>query len=122
MNDEVNFSTNWNNKLSGTFFTTLRMKDEDRWQPGMIKKIFLQKKFLFCAEIIDIRHIWFDEINNFVAGLDTGYNAEQCQGIIRTMYKNKEVDWQKRKLSLILFRKLKNQHEMKSEEQAQESA
>jgi hypothetical protein len=107
MRNELNFNYNWNNKLSGTFFTTLRMKDDNRFRIGETHTILLNKKPIFTADIVAIRSFLLKDINEFVAGLDTGYNAEECRKMIRTMYKNQNIDWDKRYMSLILFRKNK---------------
>jgi len=123
MRNEINFNYNWNNKLAGKFFTTLRLKDETRFHIGETYAIMLKGKHVFDADIADIRHFYLKDINNFVAGLDTGYDAVECRKIITTMYKKSNINWDTRLLSLILFKKLKNQpFQAKETELLQESA
>ena len=43
------------------------------------------------------------QINEYIARIDTGYSADECQNIIRTMYKNKRIDWNTQDLALCLF-------------------
>ncbi len=106
MRNEINFNYNWNNKLTGQGFTTLRLRDESRFHPGEVYSIMLKGAHLFDAEIIDVRHYFLHQINEYVARLDTGYSAAVCRDMIKRMYP--KVDWEKRQLSLVLFSKLKS--------------
>ncbi len=107
--DIIRFSYNWNNKLSGKYFTTIRLKDVRRFRHGETYEIHLRKgkesQFLSVASIVGIRHIKITEINEFIAGLDTGYSAEECKEIIKRMYQVKNIDWNTQLLSFILLRK-----------------
>jgi hypothetical protein len=106
--NRICFTYNWNNKLSGKIFTTIRLKNP-KHQINETYEIFLKKGtgfvFLCHATIMDIRHIKLSEINEFIAGLDTGYSAQECQDLIRTMYKSLKPDWDTQVLSFILLRK-----------------
>ena len=83
----------------------------------------LNKKPLFTADIIAIKHFFLKDINDYVAALDTGYSAEECRKMIQTMYKASNIDWNTRLLSLVLFRKNKNSADQyKETSQLQESA
>lgn len=106
MRNVLKFSQNWNNKLSCPYFTTMRLKDDNRFHIGETYDIVLKDQLLCHADIVDITHFFLKDINNFVAGLDTGYPAKQCQVMIATMYKNYNIDWDKRMLSLLLLKKL----------------
>lgn len=86
---QLNFTTNWNNKLACHAFTTIRLWYEGRFQKGQEVEILLQKKHLKYAIIIDIKIFQLHQLNNFMALLDTGYTVEKTKDIIRTMYKNK---------------------------------
>jgi hypothetical protein len=86
MNKGFNFSTNWNNKLDNNAFTTLRMSS--RIQIGEVVEISLKKEFKYFAECIDRKKIKVNQINEFIAYIDTGYSKEECINIIKRMYKN----------------------------------
>jgi hypothetical protein len=107
--DKVVFSYNWNNKLAGKYFTTLRLRDDHRFIQFNTYEICIRKKkeeTFFCyATLVDFKYYKLDQINDFVAGLDTGYSTEQCRNMIKTMYKNKKIDWEKQQMVLCLFRK-----------------
>jgi hypothetical protein len=45
------------------------------------------------------------DINSFVAAIDTGYSVTQCQALIKTMYKKKDIDWDTQYLTFLLFQK-----------------
>ena len=105
MRKEINFSQNWNNKLTGRYFTTLRLKDESRFIIGETYSILLLRHHITFADIVDIKHLFLRDINEYVAGLDSGYSADEFRSMLIKMYKNHNVDWQRRQLSLILLRR-----------------
>ena len=104
--DRITFTYNWNNKLSGKIFTTLRLKNS-KFRLDETYEIYLKKGkgfvFLCHATIIDIRHIKLSAINEYIAGLDTGYSAHECKSLIQTMYKRINPDWNTQVLSFILL-------------------
>ena len=106
--DRINFTYNWNSKLSGKFFTTIRLKNP-KFRIYETYEVYLRKGkgfvFLCHATIIDIRYIKLSAINEFIAGLDTGYSAQECKNLIQTMYKRINPDWNTQFLSFILLRK-----------------
>lgn len=108
--DEIKFSTNWNNKLLCNYFTTLRLSD--RFKVGEKYLILLKKKQIGTGEIIAKKYLKLNQINDYIAGLDTGYNAQKCKEILKTMYKNKLIDWETQTLVLYLIR-LERQNKIK---------
>lgn len=123
----IKFSTNWNNKLACMAFTTIRLFNPEKYKIGETYEIFLtsNKKdaFIGLAEIVEIRHFKLENLNNFMAMIDTGYSADDCTDIIVKMYKNSVKDWSKQYFSFILLKKIniKNtSHSAKSEKQGVE--
>lgn len=102
---KLEYATNWNGKLDCTSYTTLRLANSSK-SKGRKFAIYLKGKRIHDAEIVDIKTISIDQINEWIARLDTGYSREKCISVIKTMYKNKPVDWSQQKLNWILFRKL----------------
>lgn len=100
---QLNFTTNWNNKLACHAFTTIRLWYEGRFQMGQEVEILLQKKHLKYARIIDIKTFKLHQINNYMALLDTGYNADQTKEFIRNIYKNKIQDIENTLFAYILL-------------------
>lgn len=86
--NEISFSYNWNNKLQCHRFTTIRAANPAKYKIGNVYDI-KYKDQCFQAQIIDIRTISLDQINEFIGGVDTGYSAEEAKTILRRMYKDK---------------------------------
>lgn len=108
--EAINFSYNWNNKLQCNSFTTLRLKS-NKYQLGKDYEIILSDKkesnsFGPC-KIEGIRNMRLEHLNEYIARIDTGYGLNQCVHILKTMYKSKNINWEKQELSLILLTKIK---------------
>ncbi len=102
---KIYFSQNWNGKLDCNFFTTLRLQNDNKYIVGESYEIVV-KKVPFCvAKIVEVRYILLDDINDWVARLDTGYNADNCKVLLRTMYKHKNIDWRTQKLAYLMLEK-----------------
>lgn len=102
--DIINFSNNWNNKLDCMAFTTIRLKNEAKYKVGNDYKIMLKNVLNKSARIIEIRTIYFHQINEFVAQIDTGYSTEETKNILKKMYSNLNLDTQP--FSFILLKSL----------------
>jgi hypothetical protein len=50
--------------------------------------------------IAEVKTLRIDQVNNYIAYLDTGYNAQECKDILRRMYST--VNWDNTMLALIL--------------------
>lgn len=98
--ETIKFSTNWNNKLNCKFYTTLRLVNY-KYQIGKVYQVELKGKTLHKVQIADIKIFGINDINSYVAGLDTGYTVGETKKILRTMYK--EVNWETQRLALILL-------------------
>jgi hypothetical protein len=97
------FKTNWNNKLDCQYFTTLRLSDKKI--PGEHIEIKLKGDHHCLAQVVDRKKILLNQINSFIAGIDTGYSVEECKTILKTMYKNKRVNWDTQLICLYLIRR-----------------
>lgn len=88
----IKFSYNWNNKLNCKAFTTLRLSSE-KYEAEKVYDIYLQEKknetpiFLGKARCVATKVFELEKVNDFIAYLDTGYNAQECWNIVRRMYK-----------------------------------
>lgn len=102
--DTINFSTNWNNKLDCMAFTTIRLRNSNKYQIGREYKIILKKDFKKNARIEDIKTIYFNQINEFIAHLDTGYSAHETKNIIKKMYS--KINLETQPFSFILLKTL----------------
>lgn len=107
------FSYNWNNKLDGKRYTTLRLHNP-KYKTGEIFEIFLGKRFKHKARIVEVRCMHLSELTEMQASLDTGYSRQETLKIIRTMYKNKSLNVDKEVFVLVLFEVLK-EHELQEQ-------
>lgn len=86
----LTFSYNWNNKLDCKVFTTIRLSN--RFQIGQKVEIILKGKSLGYGEIIDIKGFYLENLNDWLAMIDTGYSANECRKILKKMYKSKNIN------------------------------
>lgn len=108
----INFSFDWNKKLNSNYFTTLRLTD--RYYVGETVRISLKDDFLFFGIIVRKKQLMINNINPFVAGLDTGYSVDECKNILKKMYP--KVSWTTQALTLyLLCRKKAEQLELNLE-------
>lgn len=94
--DRINFSKNWNNKLFCESFSTIRLRDDERFVPGKLfeavlmdgdKEVFSKKVKLYCINITKL-----DKLTEGMALIDTGMSKEKTIGMFNNMYKHKVED------------------------------
>jgi uncharacterized protein YqfB (UPF0267 family) len=100
----INYSYNWNKKLDCQAFTTIRLRQDKKYQVGTTYQVQLNNKALCWVKIIAIKHFKLIHLNDFMAFIDTGYNCQETIKIIQKMYPNK--DWNTQQLSFILQQKI----------------
>lgn len=100
---EIEYSYNWNNKLSCKAHTSIRLRNDNKYVVGQVYQETLKGKHLQDATLVAIKHLKLSQVNEFIARLDTGYSVDECKKLITTMYKNKCVDWETQELSLLLL-------------------
>ena len=102
----LNFVTNWNNKLKCDAFTTFRIYEKWKFKVGEKWEIRLRGTRQFDALVVDVKVMRLDQVNEFIAHLDTGYNKKEFEGIINRMYGRKH-DTRTLHFALVLFKKVK---------------
>lgn len=101
--NRIEFSTNWNGKLHNNAFTSIRLWNEKKYVIGRDYDVWLSHIRKGFAKLVAVKRMKLHQINEYIARIDTGYSADECQNIIRTMYKNKRIDWNTQDLALCLF-------------------
>ncbi|MAC86382.1 MAG: hypothetical protein CMC94_05490 [Flavobacteriales bacterium] len=81
------------------------MKNSNKYQIGREYEIRLKNKFKKNATIQAIKTTYCNQINEFIAHIDTGYSAQETQNIIKKMYP--KIDLEKQPLSFILLKSVK---------------
>ena len=89
--NEIKFQSNFNRKLCCECFSTLRLSGKH--QINDVVLITLKDKERGLAVVMDKQEISLNMITDSLAYIDTGYNAEETKKILKTMYKNKNVNW-----------------------------
>lgn len=105
----IEFSNNWNNKLNCTAFTSLRLFNPGKYMPGLEYTVILKGIVKGKAVLMSSKILYLNQINRYIALLDTGYEEEECKKLLEEMYKNKMLNWNTQRLSLLLFRYIKEQ-------------
>ena len=100
----IDFSYNWNNKLTGNYFTTLRLYNI-KYTIGKRFIVRLKGQALCQVEVMETRILLLKDVNDWIAGIDTGYSKEEAQNIIKKMYSGK--NWEVERLVLVLLKKVK---------------
>jgi len=108
--DRLNFSYNWNNKIDCSYFTTIRIENAKKYQVGFRLRVFLEKKkniveHIKDVEIISIKKIKLSDINEYIAGLDTGYDVEETKKKFCKMYPT--AKWDTKILYFMLLKTIK---------------
>jgi hypothetical protein len=116
MRNEINFTRNWNNKLTGQCFTSIRPKDESRFHIGDVFCIMLNRAPIAYAEINDIDSFLLHEVSESEARIDSAIGKQDFIQLFKNIYKNQNIDWSKRMVSKITFTKVKI-HAAKSKSQ-----
>lgn len=99
---DLSFSYNWNNKLDCRAFTTIRLYNAHKHAPGTPVRILLKGTELSTGTIGQVKTMYLNQINEYIARLDTGYSAQECRDIIRKMYPSVNFDQQQLALLLIV--------------------
>lgn len=102
--DVIPFSTNWNNKLSAKYYTTLRLCSA-KYQVGKELMCTLQKKYIHTIQIQAVTILTFHQLNNYIIGLDMGLELEQGKTILKKMYPG--IDTSNQRLVLVLCKVIK---------------
>lgn len=107
MAHRLDYSHNWNNKLDSPIHTTIRLSG--RIKVGDLVAEFLNRDFKGHVKVIDKRRVLLDTLNDWVAGLDTGYGRDETIKLVKTMYKNKGVDFDTTPVFIYLLKKVEVQ-------------
>ena len=112
MDERLEFTENFNNKLNCTCFTTIRLHHPVRNAIGAVKQIYLKGVWKGDAKIMHAATLTLDRINLPIAKLDTGLLPDECRRLIRTLYKNRPgINWETQPLDYILLEYIKESKE-----------
>jgi hypothetical protein len=98
---DLNFSFNWNNKLDCNAFTSIRLYQPEKHFVGNQVNILLKGHNKGSGVLKGVKPMNLRQINDYIAYLDTGYDAEECKNILRRMYS--KVDFESKLIVLLLI-------------------
>jgi hypothetical protein len=101
--ETLEFSYNWNMKLSCNCFTTIRLHNPARYVEGNVFKVTLNSQIFGIYRVASVKTIQLSQINDWMAYMDTGYDAAKTRDIFRDMYKNKKIDVETARFDYILL-------------------
>lgn len=99
----ISFTSNWNNKLSCSAFTTLRLHNPIKYVAGQRYTIELNGKVTGEAVLIEKRTISYSQLNEFVCYIDSGYSKKSTIEILKRMYPRVEITQSRFDLCLLAF-------------------
>ena len=107
--DSINFSSYWNgnkyhHKLMNHYFSTIRLRNSQKWIVGKTLPIYIKKKYIKTAEILSVINIRLADLPDVYYYLDTGYSKKESIKMICTMYRLTEVEVNEKIFSMITFR------------------
>jgi hypothetical protein len=88
-NLSLHFAQNFNHKLDCEYFTSIRPQ-RDIYQFGAEIDIYCQEHFLKKANIISIKTLTLDELDDWTAFLDAGMNKHELTTLLKTFYPEAE--------------------------------
>lgn len=105
MDERLDFSQNWNNKLGCSSFTAIRLHNPRKYCAGARMNIYLKNYWKGTATVLQVETATLGNINERIARQDTDLTAEEFRRLIRTMYKNRPgIDWDTQQLDILLLR------------------
>lgn len=96
---DLHYYYNWNKKLQCRFHTSI-VPETTFYQVGEYYRVVLCGDYLYKARIVDIKRITLQQLQPFVAALDTGYNLEQTIAILKKTYL--DCEWENQTLFILL--------------------
>lgn len=106
---ELTFSANWNNKLFGSVFSTIRLQNSEKWKIGEIWTIKLKSNLgdvtVCTAEVIDVVPTEINSLTS-IACIDTGLSLEQTKKMFREWYQKYATSENEIFLHYIVFKRI----------------
>lgn len=107
--DDINFTTNWNNKLDCDCFSTFRMHNQKKYFVGAERNIKLKGKFLKRAKIMTVTTLNLSQVTEGMALIDTGYPLAEFKETVRKIYKNMVTDFDKQLWDFMIIKTIKQE-------------
>jgi len=110
----IHFSYNWNNKLSCKSFSTVRLWNEKKYQLLDLFEVIVKqdaqhpKMSLGIARLQVINKFLLHKVTPGMTFIDTNLSVIDFQQLVKTMYKNKGIDFKAHPMCFLVFQYLQN--------------
>jgi hypothetical protein len=111
---KLEFSYNWNNKLDCRSFSTVRLANPNKYQLLELYEVIQHngknKPVLKrgIARLQAITPFYLDKVTPGITFLDTNLPKIDFIKLVKTMYKNKNIDFNKKRMYFLIFQYLDN--------------
>ena len=98
----ISFTTNWNNKLNCSAFSTIRISNEV-YKVGEHYEVKIKKRVQGQFRIVEKKTFLLKNISEGMAWIDTGYGRTQTIDIIKRIHNSRNYNWDTQKLDWIIL-------------------
>jgi len=107
MMETLLFNKNYNNKLNNEYYTTFRLPAKKFFIGAKLQVILNgHAEFSHIVEVVEIRQMTLSQINNFLAYIDAGVNAQGLVEIMKTIYEHIVYDFSTQIFYFILLKRI----------------
>jgi uncharacterized protein YqfB (UPF0267 family) len=106
----IRFEKNYNNKLTGDYFTSIRLKDIKYRKGNRLKFLLMENgvwRTLGMVTVVDSKPLRLNQITEFMAYLDTGMGLNETKDMLYRRYKDQVKDLNTADFVLVLFERVK---------------
>lgn len=106
----VRFLKNWNNKLTGDYFTSIRLRGEKYRRGNTLKLLLWERGFyrtLGQVRVVEAKPLRLHQITPYISYLDAGMDVDRTKDMLYHMYRERVQDVNEADFVLVLFEKLK---------------
>lgn len=110
--ETLSFSHNWNLKLNCRSFSTVRVENPKKYRLNEEYRVLLKQTGtrppidMGIAVLRHISHFYLFDVNPGISLLDANLNREDFIKLVLTMYKNAGIDFNKQRMSFLVFQYL----------------
>lgn len=112
----LRFLKNWNNKLTGDYFTSIRLASE-KYRRGNTLKLLLWDKGIYrtlgMVRVVEAKPLRLHQITPWISYLDAGMDVDKTKDMLYHMYKDRVGDVNDAEFSLVLFEKVRGEQVQK---------
>lgn len=108
----IHFSYNWNNKLNCKSFSTVRLWNEKKYQLIDLYEVTVKKDAqhpkmsLGIARLQVINKFLLHKVTPGISFLDANLTVIDFQQLVKTMYKNKRINFKEHPMCFLVFQYL----------------